>query len=280
MCPAPRVVTTAALGTLGVPGTREVHSVTRSTQSAAPRGRSSRVHAAGRARVLCPAAPKPNARPSYWLRLAYPRGTMHARLPLALALAVCTACGQVAPEPPAVPRSDGCEAPHPDEGHSFEVYLVIKQASGKRPFCPGQELSAGDELWVNVELDTASQVRLVYLSPDGEAGELLRQDEADLTRSALFRAPEGLLVRTPGEAQLVIVASRAPLDESDPVMGTMLDVIRDTGTLVQRDGSLRPPPPGQEPASGVQLDSDMRGLHADFDERGVAMLTIPLRSGP
>jgi hypothetical protein len=203
---------------------------------------------------------------------------MNARLPFALALATVCGCGQPAPEPPAVPRADGCEAPHPEQGHSFEVYLELKQAGGKRPFCPGQSLASG-ELWVTVELDTASHVRMVYVAPDGEAGELLRQDEADLTRSAMFRAPDGLLVRASGEAQLVIVASRAPLGESDPVMGSMFDVIRETGTLVERDGSLRPPPPGQEPASAVQLDATTTAMHADFDEHGVAMLTIPLRSG-
>jgi hypothetical protein len=204
---------------------------------------------------------------------------MLARLLCPLPLAACLACGGVAPEP-ASPRHDGCEAPHPEEGHSFEVYLAVKQPSGQRPFCPGERLHSGDELWVTVELDTASHVRMVYVSPEGEAGELLRQDEADLTRSAMFRAPDGLLVRTPGEAQLVIVASRAPLGESDPVMGTMFDVIRDTGTLVQRDGSLRPPPPGQEPAGAMRLDVGTTGLHADFDENGVAMLMIPLRSAP
>jgi hypothetical protein len=204
---------------------------------------------------------------------------MSARLPL-LSLLAWAACGHAPPEPSAMPRSDGCEAPHPGEGHSLEVYLAIKQAGERRAFCPGQRLDSTAELWVTVELDVASHVRMVYVSPDGEAGELLRQDEAYLTRSAMFRAPDGLLVRTPGEAQLVIVASRQPLEESDPVIGSMLDVIRDTGTLVERDGSLRPPPPGTEPASGVSLDVGGKGLHADFDENGVAMLMIPLRSAP
>jgi hypothetical protein len=178
-------------------------------------------------------------------------------------------------------RTDGCEAPHPQDGHSLEVYLSIYRAEQKQPLCPGQRLSEGDELWVDVELDTASYVRLVYVSPDGEAGELLRQDHADQTRVALFRAPDGLLVRSAGEAQLVIVASREPLSASDPMMDSMLDVIRETGTLVERDGSVRPPPPGAPPPlEGVQLDLGADGLHTDFDERGVAMLMIPLRTGP
>src|SRR5690606_19004227 len=62
---------------------------------------------------------------------------MSARLSPLLFL-FSAACGHVAPEPLAVPRSDGCEAPHPGEGHSFEVYLAIKQPQGRRPFCPGQ----------------------------------------------------------------------------------------------------------------------------------------------
>jgi hypothetical protein len=198
-----------------------------------------------------------------------------------VALAHATACAGAAPSPPAKPpRSDGCELPHPQEGHALEVYLAVGQFDGKQTLCPGSPLAASDELWVTVELDVASYVRMVFVAPDGETGELLRQDEADLTRSALFRAPEGLLSRVSGEAQLVVVASRQSLAESDPVMHATLDIIRDTGTLVQRDGSLRPPPPGSEPAGAVRLDLGQLGLHADFDERGVAMLTIPLRTMP
>jgi hypothetical protein len=134
-------------------------------------------------------------------------------------------------------------------------------------------------LWVSVEIDTASYVRLVYSTPDGGSGEVVRQDAADLTREALFRAPRGLLSSAPGEVQLVVVASRAPLEESDPALGAMLDVIRETGTLVDRDGSLRPPdePSGSEP---WRLDFGPQALHADFDERGVALLTVSLHAAP
>lgn len=203
------------------------------------------------------------------------------KLLLFTALLTGPACGAKAPAPPKVPRSDGCESPHPDEGHSLEVYLSVLRGAQKQPLCPGQHLSASDELWVDVELDTASHVRLVFVAPDGEAGELLRQDEADLTRVALFRAPEGLLAHAAGEAQLVIVASREPLSSSDPMMGSIFDLIREQGTLVERDGSVRPPPPGAGPSlEGVSLDLGPEGLHADFDARGLAMLTIPLRAAP
>lgn len=176
-----------------------------------------------------------------------------------------------------IPRADGCEPPHPDEPHSLEVFLAVSRNAGpQRPLCPGARLEAEDSLWVTVELDTASQVRMVYSAADGESGELLRQDEADLTRRAVFRAPQGLLVRSAGQAELLIVASREPLAEADPEMGGMLDVIRDTGTLVDRDGSLRPPPPGVETASAGGLDLGAQGLHADFDENGVAILSLTL----
>ena len=203
------------------------------------------------------------------------------KLLFSTSLLAAQACGAAAPAPPRVPRSDGCEAPHPEEGHSLEVYLSVLRDAQKQPLCPGQHLRASDELWVDVELDTASHVRLVFVAADGEAGELLRQDQADLTRVAMFRAPEGLLSRAAGEAQLVIVASREPLSSSDPMMGSIFDLSRDQGTLVERDGSVRPPPPGSGPSlDGVSLDLGAEGLHADFDARGLAMLTIPVRAAP
>jgi hypothetical protein len=62
---------------------------------------------------------------------------MFARLLGPLSLTACVACGGVVPEPPATGRSDGCEAPHPEQGHSFEVYLAVKEAGRRRAFCPG-----------------------------------------------------------------------------------------------------------------------------------------------
>ena len=192
-----------------------------------------------------------------------------------------SACAGSVPGPSTRPPNDGCAGRHSQDDHSLEVYLSVIRDTQKQPLCPGQHLSAEDELWVDVELDTASHVRLVFVSPDGEAGELLRQDQADLTRVAMFRAPEGLLSRAAGEAQLVIVASREPLSTTDPMMDSIFDLIRDQGTLVERDGSVRPPPPGSAPPlEGVRLDLSAGGLHADFDERGMAMLTIPLRAAP
>lgn len=201
------------------------------------------------------------------------RALVLVTLPTVLLLA---ACGGPKPAPR---HADGCQAVTPEPGHALEVYLSVAREADKRPLCPGMMLTEADALWISVELDTASYVRMVFIAPDGQAGELQRQDEADLTRMAIFRAPEGLLAHAPGEAQLVLVASRDPLETADSSMQLMLDVIRDTGTLVDRDGSLHPPPPGTEPPPDLMHLDASKNLFADFDDKGVAMLTISLRTG-
>lgn len=192
---------------------------------------------------------------------------------------VCLLWGACAGPKPAARRPDGCQTAAPKTGHGLEIYLSVDRDGDKRPLCPGEVLSARDTLLIGVDLDIASHVRMVFIAPDGQAGELLRQDEADLTRAANFRAPEGLLAYAAGEAQLFIVASQEPLEQSDATMQMMLDVIRDTGTLVDRDGSLRPPPPGSAaPPDMLKLETS-EDLFADFDDKGMAMLAISLRTG-
>ncbi len=194
--------------------------------------------------------------------------------------AVCAgagACGASKPEPR---HADGCQTVTVEPGHALEVYLTVERDSTRRPLCPGEVLTDRDSLWLSVELEFASHVRVVYIAADGQAGEVLRQDEADLTRSAIFRAPEGLLAHADGEVQLFVVASREPLAESDPIIHAMLNVIRDTGTLVEPDGSLRAPPPGTAPPSDILKFEASENLFANFDELGVAMLAIALRARP
>ena len=98
---------------------------------------------------------------------------------------------------------------------------------------------------------------------------------ADVKINALKDGP----YEVTGEAQLFLVASQAPLEESDATMQMMLDVLRDTGTLVDRDGSLRPPPPGTAPPPDMLKLETSKNLFADFDDHGVAMLAISLRTG-
>jgi hypothetical protein len=171
--------------------------------------------------------------------------------------------------------------PRDERGHLLQVYLSVDRAGARTPLCPGQPLVGANALWVSVELDTASYVRMVFVTPDGETGELMRQDDAELTRQAVFRAPQELIHHAFGEAQLFIAASRIPLHEADPTIGSLFDLIHDTGILVERDGTLRPPPTNSRPAvQQLHLAADTQTLHADFDERGVAMLTVSLRADP
>lgn len=149
----------------------------------------------------------------------------------------------------------------------------------RRPLCNGQDLTQADTLWVTVELDTASFIRMVFVTPDGETGEVVRQDAADLTREAMFRAPRGLMTAASGEAQLVIVASRDALDEADPLLAAMLDAIHETGVLVDRDGSLKRPETGPSQAQAPLFNVDNEeALAADFDHHGVAVLPISLQT--
>lgn len=191
---------------------------------------------------------------------------------------VCLGLGSCGAPKPAPRRPDGCQTVAPEQGHGLEIYLAVARDEKPRPLCPGEVLHETDALWISVDLDIASYVRMVFIAPDGQAGELARQDEADQTRQATFRAPKGLLAHAPGEAQLFVVASQTPLEESDATMQMMLDVIRDTGTLVDRDGALHPPPAGSAaPPEMLKLETS-KNLFADFDDHGVAMLAISLRT--
>jgi hypothetical protein len=198
---------------------------------------------------------------------------------LCLLPALCWACG--AAQPAALRRNDGCTGSPQRRARALEVYVEVDRAGQRTPLCPGQPLVGADALWVSVELETASYVRMVFVTPDGETGELLRQDIADLTREALFRAPKDLVSRALGEAELFIVATHVPLEQADPGIAAMFDVIRETGVIVDRDGSIRPPrqdPP--QPSEGLRLDVQTHTLYADFDDKGVALLSLPLRAKP
>lgn len=200
-------------------------------------------------------------------------GAMGRLLLAALVAMLAVACASG----PKTRKDDGCSAAVPKDGHSLQVYLSVMRGEAKRPLCPGQPLSDKDALWISVELETDAYVRMVFIAPDGQAGELMHQGEADLSRTAEFRAPQGLLAHAPGEAQLFLVASKAPLAQSDETMQLMLDLIRETGTFVDRDGTLHPPENAAPPPEMMQLEAS-DNLFADFDEKGMAMLAISLQA--
>ena len=181
------------------------------------------------------------------------------------------------PKPPSR-QDDRCDAVIPEAGHALSVSLSRSRDGQKRPLCAGEALTASDALWISVELATEAHVRLVFIAPDGQAGELLHQEEQELTRSAEFRAPQGLLSHADGEAQLFLVASQQPLAESDATMALMLDLIRDTGTLVDRDGALHPPAQSSAPPPELMKLDISENLFADYDDQGMAMLAISLRA--
>jgi hypothetical protein len=178
-------------------------------------------------------------------------------------------------------RNDGCSEHQGASAHSLEVHLSAERDGRVHALCPGHPLTSADELFVNVDLDRASHVRMVFVSPDGESGEVMRQELAEIDAHAVFRAPRGLFTHERGEAQLVIVASHRPLAESDPLLASMLDAIRDTGVLVDREGHLRRGAHATgEHAQELPVDVRSQQLHADFDERGVALLTVALHTAP
>jgi hypothetical protein len=188
-----------------------------------------------------------------------------------LALACAT------PKPPTANGAD-CGTSDAEAGHALSVSLSLARDEQRRPLCPGQALTPSDALWISVELEAEAHVRLIYIAPDGQAGELLHQEDRDLIDHAVFRAPKGLLSRADGEAQLFLIASKQPLTESDATMALLLDLIRDTGTLVARDGSLQPAAQGSvAPPDLMKLDIS-ENLFADFDDKGMAMLAISLRA--
>lgn len=180
---------------------------------------------------------------------------------------------------PAPRRDDGCGRSTVGKGHTLQVYFTVDREGQRRPLCRGQDLTDSDTLWVTVELDTASFIRMVFVTPDGQTGEVIRQDAADMTREAMFRSPRGLMTGGTGEGQLVIVASRDLLDEVDPLLAAMLDAIRETGLLVDRDGSLnrKSHAAAQPEVPMFNVDSE-ETLHADFDAQGVAVLPLSLQS--
>lgn len=178
-------------------------------------------------------------------------------------------------------RDDGCGVSGNAHGHALQVYLEADRTGTLSPLCVGHNLTSADVLWVTVEIATDAYVRTVFVTPDGQTGELLRQDTETRTRRARFQAPRGLMTRAPGEAEFVVVASRDPLHDADPTMASMLRVIRETGVLVDHEGNLTPPlrEPGDDtPEQLLNLGSD--SLYADFDEHGVAVLTLTLQASP
>jgi hypothetical protein len=145
----------------------------------------------------------------------------------------------------------------------------------------GHDLTGADTLWLVVEVVSDVYVRTIFVTPDGQTGELLREDMETLTRTARFHAPRGLMTRSPGEAQFVVVASRQPLQQADPTMASMLQVIRETGVLVDPEGRLTPPlheTDANPEEQLLNLGSD--SLYADFDAHGVAVLTLTLQATP
>ncbi|MFT3921635.1 MAG: hypothetical protein QM778_03785 [Myxococcales bacterium] len=200
------------------------------------------------------------------------------RLVYALSTLVCACAGSVA----LVPRKDdGCGVIQADHGHALHVYLAADRTGDKNPLCPGQVLTGADTLWASVEVSVDCYVRMIFVTPDGQTGEVLRTDSGRPVRQAIFQAPRGLLTRASGEAQLVVVASRKSLSASDPAMASMLEVIRETGVLVDEHGRLTPPLRADEGTPEDQLlNLGTRALYADFDEHGVAVLTLSLHTSP
>ena len=200
------------------------------------------------------------------------------RLVGALPLLVC-ACGGGAALSPR--RDDGCGATRAAHGHALQVYLEADRSGQPKPLCVGQELTGADTLWVIVEIATDAYVRAIFITPDGQTGELLRDNASALTRMARFQAPRGLMTRAAGEAQFVVVASRTPLERADPAMASMLQVIHETGVLVDHQGRLTPPmheAHANPEEALLNLASD--SLYADFDAHGVAVLTLTLHATP
>jgi hypothetical protein len=206
------------------------------------------------------------------------------------ALVLVEACGGTPPPaskpPPAaaqgaeLPSVEDCKEHQGGSPHAVEVHLLSERDGHIYPFCPGEPLTSSDALWVSVDLDSASHVRMVFVSPNGESGEVLMQDDVDVTRAAVFRAPSDLFARARGEAQLVIVASRGILGDADPPLAAMLDAIRDTGVVVERDGSIYRNANGASGLQELPVDLSSQALHAEFDARGVALVTLSLRTAP
>lgn len=186
--------------------------------------------------------------------------------------------GPEAGEQGRVRRNDGCSEHAGASAHALEVYLFVERDGVMDSLCPGQPLTSSDALWVGVDLDLASHVRMVFVSPAGESGEVLRQELGN-GEEAVFRAPRGLFTRERGDAQLVIVASRSALGEADPLLSSMLDTIRETGVLVDSDGQIVQKGQSAGPPA-LPMDLRSQALHADFDERGVALLTLTLHTAP
>lgn len=161
------------------------------------------------------------------------------------------------------------------------MYLEADRTGRLTPLCVGQDLTSADALWVTVEVGTDAYIRTVFVTPDGQTGELIRQDSEDRTKRARFQAPRGLMTRSPGEAEFVVVASQLPLHEADPTMSAMLRVIRETGVLVDHQGNVTPPMRAADDTTEDQLlNLGSDSLYADFDEHGVAVLTLTLHASP
>ncbi len=178
-------------------------------------------------------------------------------------------------------RDDGCGVTGNAQGHALQVYLEAARTGGSTPLCVGQNLTSEDVLWVTVEVGTEAYIRTVFVTPDGQTGELIRQNSEQRTRRARFLAPRGLMTRAPGEAEFVVVASQSPLREADPTLSAMLNVIRETGVPVDDEGNVTPPMRAADDATEDQLlNLGSDSLYADFDEHGVAVLTLSLHASP
>jgi hypothetical protein len=182
--------------------------------------------------------------------------------------------------PGAPRRDDGCGATPAADGHALQVYLEADRGGATRPLCVGHDLTGADTLWLVVEVVSDVYVRTIFVTPDGQTGELLREDAEGLTREARFHAPRGLMTRSSGEAQFVVVASQKPLHHADPTMASM-QVIRETGVLVDHEGRLTPPMHETDANPEEQLlNLGSDSLYADFDAHGVAVLTLTLQATP
>jgi len=129
-----------------------------------------------------------------------------------------------------------------------------------------------------VEIDRPAFVRLMFVDPAGAAGALEPQGDDGRGRRAEFRVPSGLLTGRAGQAQLLLIASEQPLEDADPAMDTLYQVVRETGTWVDAAGRLHPPE--RQPPSGEALHFDTTvDMHADFDPNHVAMVGLSLSTG-
>ena len=199
------------------------------------------------------------------------------KFPLLLLIATTSlACGP----PPVIRHADGCKGTSIPEGHSLEVYLSrldAKAKKKKKTLCPGEPLHVDQGLEIEIELDRPCYVDLIFVDPEGHAGSLERQGTAELTQHAIFRAPSGLLTHHPGTAEMFVVASEDPLEEVDPTMHALLQVIHENGITVDRHGGVHPGQVRESEGEPLHFDTQAE-MFANFDDNGLAMLALALRT--